>query len=534
MPRLDAPSLEYPVERITFKKARILGINTDFDVAKIEILENGQPTGQVYNNVPLFYHCQPDANRLENGALEGAHKAFLIDDVVIVRLEDGNPTVVAIDGKIRQCGDPKILAKNPEDGNWYYINLPDLSVQLTTPLDGEENLPNDFWDNFFLLGNKHKGNYSIVYISNNYGDIVLLLRRKKIIPLVYYWQGQEEVYYWGWGDCTVIEEEKKAIFAGWWGFDILDISGDRAVYQETIPWPLNYDNLLAWEIEGYTVYALRHSWKTYEEIRVDIRTGEIRVLRTIDTGTVDPAGLPLYDCQFNYLTKRFFILLQSYETRTVGYWDAIIPPSVYSCSFYGYHVEGTPYENWYCDWQAGHYCGEWRRDYSLMYVVDEQGTISLWEEIPSVNGEYLSYITLSVSDGAIPGPVWIAPCSPLPYNEETFYYVCKPGSSVYRSGWVVMPDGQINYNLIEEVNVCDKTAPPKYPGEPCEHCVASHSVSTVIGQVGYYAGCYMLGWSQTSSSYAMYQLGEQDTTPAKIWPLNQELPIITPVKFFVF
>jgi len=76
--------------------ARITAINSENDTADIVILNKdlnpletldgeGKKITQTHINVPIFYHCSPEATLRDNGSLMGASDGFSVDDNVIVK-----------------------------------------------------------------------------------------------------------------------------------------------------------------------------------------------------------------------------------------------------------------------------------------------------------------------------------------------------------------------------------------------------------------------------------------------------------------
>ena len=102
MPRLEAEDATYPVMRHDFKWAKILEVDYENDTCNIVIVDKDKvETSETYENVPIFYHCFPNVEKRDNGALEGASSAFARNDFVLVRFEDGSPIVVArLDGLV--------------------------------------------------------------------------------------------------------------------------------------------------------------------------------------------------------------------------------------------------------------------------------------------------------------------------------------------------------------------------------------------------------------------------------------------------
>ena len=103
MPRLLGHDPTYAIEH-KFKWARIKKLDYTMDTCDIIILDKDKnETDEEYNNVPIFYHCEPEAKQRSNGALEGASAAFELGDNVLVRFEEGTPIVVArLDG-LKPC-----------------------------------------------------------------------------------------------------------------------------------------------------------------------------------------------------------------------------------------------------------------------------------------------------------------------------------------------------------------------------------------------------------------------------------------------
>jgi len=102
MPRLEAEDATYPIMRHDFKWAKILEIDYETDTCNIVIVDKDKAeTSETYENVPIFYHCFPNVEKRDNGALEGASSAFARNDFVLVRFEDDSPIVVArLDGLV--------------------------------------------------------------------------------------------------------------------------------------------------------------------------------------------------------------------------------------------------------------------------------------------------------------------------------------------------------------------------------------------------------------------------------------------------
>ncbi len=87
MARIAASNLD-KLAAHKYRWARVLQVHSDWDTVDIELLDaQEQPTGEQWQDVPLFYHCKPDSALRSNGALEGAAAAFAEGDEVIVELD---------------------------------------------------------------------------------------------------------------------------------------------------------------------------------------------------------------------------------------------------------------------------------------------------------------------------------------------------------------------------------------------------------------------------------------------------------------
>lgn len=110
MPKLDHPNIG-DVLKYVYLQGVITSVNSGDDTAGVSIPSIGMTAG----NVPIFYHCTPDAVLRDNGALEGASGAFSEDDEVIVRCEilDGATykadRVMGFKDKPKVCYIPVIL-----------------------------------------------------------------------------------------------------------------------------------------------------------------------------------------------------------------------------------------------------------------------------------------------------------------------------------------------------------------------------------------------------------------------------------------
>jgi hypothetical protein len=107
------------VQNHTFMKGTITSVNSSDDTADVTVegAQNGTDT-------PIFYHCDPDSEERNNGAIEGAAGGFSVDDEVIVMVTvDGEPVRILglVDG-IRECTAYLLLkATSFGSGDWYSL-----------------------------------------------------------------------------------------------------------------------------------------------------------------------------------------------------------------------------------------------------------------------------------------------------------------------------------------------------------------------------------------------------------------------------
>lgn len=106
MPLLEQTDHETIVETY-FRYAKILSIDPGNDTADIVLVDADEDEieGATYDDVPLYYHCDPDDIKKPNGAIEGASAAFLSMDIIVVRFEEGVPVVIARRDGLRTCND---------------------------------------------------------------------------------------------------------------------------------------------------------------------------------------------------------------------------------------------------------------------------------------------------------------------------------------------------------------------------------------------------------------------------------------------
>lgn len=86
MPKLNHDTLGN-ISKYVYLPGKILDIDWDADTAKVEFRSDLSPHGEVWENVPIFYHCFNDVKELENGSLEGASDGFNKNDYVILMCE---------------------------------------------------------------------------------------------------------------------------------------------------------------------------------------------------------------------------------------------------------------------------------------------------------------------------------------------------------------------------------------------------------------------------------------------------------------
>jgi hypothetical protein len=85
----------------SFQFAKITDVNYDEDTAGAYLLDdNDNPLPGPLFNLPIFYHCNPDAVLRDNGALEGAASAFETGDIVYIGYESPESLNLKIMGRV--------------------------------------------------------------------------------------------------------------------------------------------------------------------------------------------------------------------------------------------------------------------------------------------------------------------------------------------------------------------------------------------------------------------------------------------------
>lgn len=96
MPKIDHPNIGN-ISKTRYLTGTITEI-TDGDTCSLNV------NGQIFESVPIFYHCNNDVTLQANGSLEGASEAFAKDDLVVAQLHDGVVRVIGhADGVKRPC-----------------------------------------------------------------------------------------------------------------------------------------------------------------------------------------------------------------------------------------------------------------------------------------------------------------------------------------------------------------------------------------------------------------------------------------------
>jgi len=124
-----------------YRYATVLSVDSEYDTADVEILDaDGQPTGEIFQDVPLFYHCSPDVQQRSNGALYGAAQAFAVGDTAVVKFEAAIPVIIGRREGLRACGAQAFVLSGssifmgktegtPEDGTFRIKDLQDTGLQ---------------------------------------------------------------------------------------------------------------------------------------------------------------------------------------------------------------------------------------------------------------------------------------------------------------------------------------------------------------------------------------------------------------------
>lgn len=96
MPKIDHPNIGN-ISKTRYLTGTITEI-TDGDTCSLNV------NGQIFESVPIFYHCNNDVTLQANGSLEGGSGAFAKDDSVIVQNHNGQLRVLGhADGVKRPC-----------------------------------------------------------------------------------------------------------------------------------------------------------------------------------------------------------------------------------------------------------------------------------------------------------------------------------------------------------------------------------------------------------------------------------------------
>ena len=86
------------------RTAKIIALYSEDDTADIVMLDiTDNETSEIYEAVPIFYHCTGDAEERANGALTGAVTAFAIDDIVRVFFIKNDIKIIALRNKLESC-----------------------------------------------------------------------------------------------------------------------------------------------------------------------------------------------------------------------------------------------------------------------------------------------------------------------------------------------------------------------------------------------------------------------------------------------
>ena len=97
MPKINHPDIGN-IARTKYLTGTIIAI-TDNDTCTVDV------GGQIFESVPIYYHCDNTVTLQANGSLEGAAGAFAAGDEVIGQLHDGTVRVIGhADGVKRPCG----------------------------------------------------------------------------------------------------------------------------------------------------------------------------------------------------------------------------------------------------------------------------------------------------------------------------------------------------------------------------------------------------------------------------------------------
>jgi len=115
MPEINHPNLG-DVVKTRFLNGTILSVDSSDDTASVRVTLPDLST-VICNDVPIFYHCVPDAEERSNGAIEGAAGGFSVDDEVILFARDN----IATAKNLRVIGHEEGIESCSPEGLYAYV-----------------------------------------------------------------------------------------------------------------------------------------------------------------------------------------------------------------------------------------------------------------------------------------------------------------------------------------------------------------------------------------------------------------------------
>ncbi len=102
MPQIEIENATYLTSSY-WRHGKILDIDKTREVVKVGILDNNENISHIIEDVPVFFHCSPDAEKNTSGGLKDAIFAFEVGDMVAIYFNAENAKVVANLTKKRKC-----------------------------------------------------------------------------------------------------------------------------------------------------------------------------------------------------------------------------------------------------------------------------------------------------------------------------------------------------------------------------------------------------------------------------------------------
>lgn len=133
MPKYNFKNFGEVVSSIILE-GKILSVNSDEDTCDVEVIfpEIYGGKTKTLSKVPIFYHCEDNANLRDNGAVEGGSYAFTEDDKVMVMYntqEEEKTKVIGFIGERKECDCDYLIMLTNKDGVRYLYKVDDEAEQ---------------------------------------------------------------------------------------------------------------------------------------------------------------------------------------------------------------------------------------------------------------------------------------------------------------------------------------------------------------------------------------------------------------------